>query len=78
MPILFASPKWHEYSIFLETAFNSNCLDFNEITTDQKIDPDTVEFIIYSSDSSLKDFSPFKKMKAVLYLWAGVEVIIQN
>ena len=78
MPILFASPKWHEYSIFLETAFKANGLNFNEITTDQKIDPDTVEFIIYSSDSSLKDFSPFKNMKAVLNLWAGVEDIIQN
>ena len=78
MPILFASPKWHEYSIFLETAFNANGLDFDEITTDQKIDPDTVEFIIYSSDSSLKDFSQFKNMKAVLNLWAGVEDIIQN
>ena len=78
MPILFASQKWPEYKNFLKNAFNSNGLDFNEITTDQKIDPDTVEFIIYSPDSSLKDFSPFKNMKAVLNLWAGVEDIIHN
>ena len=56
MPILFVSSKWHEYSVFLEKAFNTNSLDFNEITTDQKTDPDTVEFIIYSPDSTLKDF----------------------
>ena len=78
MSILFASPKWHEYSIFLENAFNKNGLDFKEITTDYEIDPATVEFLIYSPDSSLKDFSVFKNMKAVLNLWAGVEDIIYN
>lgn len=78
MPILFTSPKWHEYRIFLEEAFNRNGLDFKQITTDQRIDPSTVEFLIYSSDSSLKDFSAFKNLKAVLNLWAGVEDIIHN
>ena len=78
MPILFASPKWQEYRIFLKNAFNKYGLDFKEITTDHEIEPGTVEFLIYSSDSSLKDFSVFKNMKAVLNLWAGVEDIIHN
>ena len=78
MAILFASPKWQEYHVFLENAFDQNGLNFTEITTDQKIEPNSIEFIIYSPDSSLKDFSPFKNMKAVLNLWAGVEDVIHN
>ena len=78
MSILFSSPKWQDYEIYLKDAFEENDLDFNEITFDQEIDPSCVEFIIYSPDSLLKDFSPFKNMKAVLNLWAGVEDIIHN
>lgn len=78
MTILFASPKWQEYRIFLKDAFEENELDFNEVTIDQGIEPSTVEFIIYSPDSSIEDFSPFKNIKAVLNLWAGVEDIIHN
>ena len=78
MPILFASPKWNEYRVFLKTAFNNYGVDFNEVTTDQQIDRASIEFIIYSTDSSLKNFSHFTNMKAVLNLWAGVEDIIHN
>ena len=78
MSILVASPSWSKYKFFLERAFNENKLNFNEVTTDLSTDPSHIEFIIYAPDGTIKDFSRFKNIKAVLNLWAGVEDIIMN
>ena len=40
--------------------------------------PDTVDYIVYSPNSPLQDFSPFTRAKAVLNIWAGVEAIVGN
>ncbi len=41
-------------------------------------DPATVDYIVYAPASSLQDFTPFTRAKAVLSLWAGVERIVGN
>lgn len=42
------------------------------------IAPEQVDYIVYSPNSALKDFSPFDACKAVFNLWAGVEGIVNN
>jgi glyoxylate/hydroxypyruvate reductase A len=37
-----------------------------------------VDYIIFSPNGPVRDFSPFTKAKAVLNLWAGVESIVGN
>lgn len=40
--------------------------------------PGEVDYIVYSPDSAVQDFTPFTRLKAVLNLWAGVEDITGN
>lgn len=42
------------------------------------IDPKAVDYIVYSPNSDLNDFSPYIHCKAVFNLWAGVEEVINN
>lgn len=42
------------------------------------IAPDRVDYIVYSPNSGLSDFSGFPRLKAVFSLWAGVERIVGN
>lgn len=46
--------------------------------TTQPDNPESIDYIIYSPDGPLRDFSPFVNLKAVLSLWAGVETIVGN
>ena len=78
MTILFASPDWNKYKKALEQAFHKYRLDFSEVTTNLNTNPDSVEFMIYSPDSTLRDFSAYQNLKAVLNLWAGVDTIVHN
>ncbi len=41
-------------------------------------DPASVDYIVYSPESGLADFTPFTRLRAVLSLWAGVERIAPN
>ena len=47
--------------------------DFSESHAAQDVD-----YIIYAPSSALQDFAPFRRAKAVLSLWAGVERIVGN
>jgi len=42
------------------------------------IAPDEVDYIVYAPDSTVQDFTPFTRARAVLNLWAGVEGIVTN
>ena len=44
----------------------------------RQADPATVDYIIYAPSSSLQDFAPYVRAKAVLSVWAGVERIVGN
>lgn len=46
--------------------------------SDQAPDPAGVDYIVYAPTSSLQDFTPYTRCKAVLSLWAGVERIAPN
>lgn len=74
--ILFASPgDWADYKIPLHEALTQTGLEF-DLRTD--FPPETVDYIIYAPNSSVQDFTPYRRLKAVLNLWAGVEDVVTN
>lgn len=77
LTVLFAASNddWHKYAPALRDAFAEAVFDAELVT---KAAPDTVDYIIYAPASTLRDFTPFTRTKAVLSLWAGVETIVTN
>ncbi len=75
--ILFSANEenWRRYKAPLQDALDDKSLDYELGIT---ITPSEVDYIIYTPTSSLQDFSPYTKLKAVLNLWAGVEGVTNN
>ena len=75
--ILFSAndENWKRYKAPLQDALDNKSLDYELGRT---IAPCEVDYIIYAPSSSLQDFSPYTKLKAVLNLWAGVEGVTNN
>lgn len=75
--ILFAAgaARWPEYRAPLQTALTDAGLTF-DLRTD--LPPEEVDYIIYAPDSTVQDFTPYHRLKAVLNLWAGVETVVTN
>ncbi len=75
--VLFAagSERFDLYRPHLEQGLADAGIAAN-LTTDAA--PDQVDYIIYAPDSTLRDFTPYTRCKAVLNLWAGVEAIVGN
>ncbi|MCY4287727.1 MAG: glyoxylate/hydroxypyruvate reductase A [Aestuariivita sp.] len=75
--VLFAAgqERWVDYEPELRAAFTEVGL-----TVDLRcsFSPEIVDYVIYTPDSHLRDFTPFRRLKAVLNLWAGVESIVEN
>ena len=64
--------EFSEYQIHIK-----NALDYVNIKyslTIDPIDPLKIDYIVYAPNGDLKDFQPFKNVKLVQNLWAGVEV----
>ncbi len=78
MKILFSSNHWDRFKIPMLKALLDANISAESIIPNTGYLADEIEFIIYSPDSKLKDFSPFVNLKAVLNLWAGVENIVEN
>ena len=79
MPInvLFAArpDRWETYERPLRDALTQAGLKVN-LATD--LPPADVDYIVYAPNSTLQDFTPYTRAKAVLNLWAGVENITNN
>lgn len=75
--VLFAArtEKWDEYRAPL-----SQALAAAGVVADLGTDfaPETVDYIVYAPNSGLVDFTPYRRTKAVLNLWAGVEDVVGN
>ena len=41
-------------------------------------EPDAVDYIVFSPGGTIADFTPYRRCKAVLNLWAGVETVVGN
>lgn len=77
--ILFAAgeARWRRYEPLLRRALAEAGLAEARIGTDTG-PPETVDYIIYTPDSQVRDFTPYTRLKAVLSLWAGVESVVGN
>ena len=78
MPTLLFAGKpadWGAYSTLIPAALKRRGI---KATLTQTAAPEEVDYIIYTPNGPVQDFTPFTKLKAVLSLWAGVERIIGN
>ena len=75
--ILFAAitERWDQYQQPLKKELDLIGLEYK---LSEKLPPSEVDYIIYAPNSSIKDFSVFTNLKAVLNLWAGVEDVVNN
>ncbi len=75
--VLFAAKpeRWTEYEGPLSAALTTAGIDAN-LTTE--CPPEEVDYIVYAPNSTVQDFTPYTRCKAVLNLWAGVEHVVGN
>ncbi len=75
--ILFAATdaRWEDYRTPLATALSARGINAH-LATD--IPAPDVDYIVYAPNSTVQDFRPFTRAKAVLNLWAGVENVVNN
>ncbi|HAV08206.1 MAG TPA: glyoxylate/hydroxypyruvate reductase A [Rhodobacteraceae bacterium] len=75
--VLFAakSEAWENYATHLPTALAEMGVAAN-VATD--FAPELVDYIVYAPNSTVQDFTPYTRLKAVLNLWAGVEDVVGN
>ncbi len=76
--VLFNAPEasWLGYQPYLRTMFGQAGLDIKLVQ--QTADPLSIDYIIYAPNGPLQDFTPYKNVKLVQSLWAGVEVALRN
>ena len=77
--VLFADKpeNWPRYEAALTAAFVQAGLDV-ELFQPHEAAPDSIDYIVYSPQGPVQDFTPFTRAKAVLNLWAGVERVVGN
>lgn len=75
--ILFAArpASWTRYEEPLKRAMRDAGIKADLRT---EFDAGDVDYIVYAPDSTVQDFTPFVRTRAVLSLWAGVEGIVGN
>ncbi|MBT0958124.1 glyoxylate/hydroxypyruvate reductase A [Alphaproteobacteria bacterium KMM 3653] len=75
--VLFAAAekRWAEYEAPLRHALDNTGLDY-ELGLD--FAPETVDYIVFAPNGPIEDFAPYTACKAILGLWAGVEVALRN
>ncbi|UXX85001.1 2-hydroxyacid dehydrogenase [Roseovarius pelagicus] len=75
--VLFAAKpeRWPMYEAPLNAAFAEVGIEAH-LATD--ITAELVDYIVYAPNSTVQDFTPYTRAKAVLTLWAGVEDVVGN
>jgi len=75
--VLFASKSepWKAYESPLARALADAGVDADLRTEFPETE---VDYIVYAPSSTVQDFTPYTRLKAVLNLWAGVEGVVGN
>lgn len=75
--ILFAAKpdSWAAYETPLKTALSEAGVSAD---LRRAFAPEDVDYIVYAPNSTVQDFTPYTRCKAVLNLWAGVENVVGN
>ncbi|MEM9249453.1 MAG: glyoxylate/hydroxypyruvate reductase A [Pseudomonadota bacterium] len=69
--------RWDQYASPLERALVHVGLGDVDLTAEPR-PPETIDYMIYAPNSDVQDFTPYRRLKAVLNLWAGVEDVVGN
>ncbi|MGB0905215.1 MAG: 2-hydroxyacid dehydrogenase, partial [Mangrovicoccus sp.] len=77
LQILFSAQPgiWDMWRAPLLAAFEREAL---EVTLAQDLPPETVDYILAAPNGPVTDFRPYKRCRAVMSLWAGVESFLPN
>lgn len=67
---------WDDYQPILADLFAKAGLDMNLILHTGH--PNDVDYIIYAPSGPVQDFTPFKNVKLIQSLWAGVDIALRN
>ncbi len=70
-----ADDDWRDYREVLPRALAEQGI---QARIARDMEPDEVDYIIYTPAGRIRDFSPYVRTRAVLSLWAGVERIVAN
>jgi glyoxylate/hydroxypyruvate reductase A len=75
---LFSAPDedWPVYGSELARCAQAAGLDLELVTATDR--PEAIDYVVYAPGGAVEDFSPLRRLKAVLSLWAGVEKIVGN
>lgn len=78
LTVLFADriENWPAYEGALSAAFAEAGIAARLVLP--PVDPATVDYIVYSPRGPVQDFTAYRRTKAVLSLWAGVERVVGN
>ena len=78
LEILFAggAARWPDYRSPLALALAEAGVDAR--LTDAAPDPAAVDVIIFAPGGPISDLAPFTRLRAVMYLWAGVERVVHT
>ena len=76
--VLFSAPPewWPPYRAALLRACAARGLDI--ALTDDPAEPERFDYLVYRPGGPVADFTAFRRLKAVLSLWAGVERISED
>lgn len=65
---------WQDYRAPLAAALEKAGID--AVLSDSAPDPGLVDYIVFAPGGIITDFTPFRRCRAVLNLWAGVEKVV--
>jgi glyoxylate/hydroxypyruvate reductase A len=68
--------QWAEYEPHLRKGFAASDAKIELVT--ETSDPSSIDYMIYAPSSTVQDFAPYDRLRAVLNLWAGVENVVGN
>lgn len=77
LTVLFAAreDRWPAYRDPLPRAIAEAGVEARVVLS---ADPAEVDYVVYAPNGPVEDFRPFRRAKAVLNLWAGVEDVVGN
>lgn len=66
-----------DYARALRTAADRADLKIDLRTAPEEVEPEEVDYLVFAASGPVRDFAPYRNLKAILNLWAGVENVLR-
>ena len=73
-----AAGQRNAYHAHLTAAAKAAGLSIDLHMNPDKVDPATVDYLVYANNGPVTDFAPYTKLSGILSLWAGVENVLKR